>query len=93
MTHRTVGSSNASATTTVPIVPSAGNAAALQRARVAVYLFGVVCSNTTAGTVLLIASRLAHVPTADSSHRPKLVKATITVSIQYCERTASCGLR
>jgi hypothetical protein len=29
------------------------------------------------------------VPTADSSHSPKLVKATITASIQYCERIAS----
>lgn len=31
----------------------------------------------------------AHVPTDDSSHRPKLVKATITASIQYWERIAS----
>jgi hypothetical protein len=30
-----------------------------------------------------------HVPTADKSHRPKLVNATITVSIQYWERIAS----
>jgi hypothetical protein len=33
-----------------------------------------------------------HVPTADSSHRPKLVNATITVSIQYWERIASWPL-
>jgi hypothetical protein len=35
----------------------------------------------------------AQVPTADSSHSPKLVKATITASIQYWLRTASCGSR
>jgi hypothetical protein len=35
----------------------------------------------------------AHVPTAESNHRPKLVNATITASIQYWERTASRGLR
>ena len=33
----------------------------------------------------------AQVPTADNSHKPKLVKATITASIQYCERIASCA--
>ena len=32
-----------------------------------------------------------HVPTADSSHSPKLVNATITASIQYWLRTASSG--
>ncbi len=31
----------------------------------------------------------AHVPTEDSSHRPKLVNATITASIQYWLRIAS----
>src|SRR5215212_8760293 len=31
----------------------------------------------------------AHALTADSSHRPRHVKPTITVSIQYCERTAA----
>ena len=49
-------------------------------------------ANTTARTYTRVARR-AQVPTAESSHRPKLVKATITVSIQYCERTASCALR
>jgi len=34
-----------------------------------------------------------HVPTADSNHSPKLVNATITASIQYCERIASSPLR
>lgn len=29
-----------------------------------------------------------HVPTAESNHSPKLVNATITASIQYCERIA-----
>jgi hypothetical protein len=35
------------------------------------------------------AGRSAHVPTAESSQSPKLVNATITASIQYCERVAS----
>jgi hypothetical protein len=41
------------------------------------------------GLSLLEAER-CHVFTAESSHSPRLVKATITTSIQYCERTASC---
>ncbi len=41
----------------------------------------------------LRADALLQVPTAESSHSPKLVNATITVSIQYWERTASCALR
>lgn len=32
-----------------------------------------------------------YVPTLESSQSPRLVKHTITVSIQYWERTASCG--
>jgi hypothetical protein len=36
---------------------------------------------------------VAHVPTAESSHSPKLVKATITASIQYWLRTASWASR
>ena len=37
--------------------------------------------------------RPPHVPTAESNQSPKQVNATITVSIQYCERTASRLLR
>ncbi len=37
--------------------------------------------------------RAGHVETADSSHRPRQVKPTITTSIQYCERTASRASR
>jgi hypothetical protein len=36
--------------------------------------------------------RESHVPTAESNHRPKLVNATMTANIQYCERTASSTL-
>lgn len=39
------------------------------------------------------ASSRAYVLTAESSHRPRLVNATITTSIQYWERTASRGPR
>ena len=39
------------------------------------------------------AARAARHSAADSSHRPRLVNATITVSIQYCERIASRGRR
>ena len=39
----------------------------------------------------LAAPREPQVPTAESSHRPKLVNATITASIQYWLRTASSG--
>ena len=33
-----------------------------------------------------------YVRTADSNHSPRLVKPTMTTSIQYCERMASRGL-
>ena len=37
----------------------------------------------------LLWSRVRYVLTAESSHRPRLVKPTMTTSIQYCERAAS----
>ena len=40
-----------------------------------------------------ILERGRHWFTADSSQRPRLVKPTITHSIQYCERVASSTLR
>ena len=39
------------------------------------------------------AKRACHVPTAESSHSPKLVNATITTSIQYWERIACWASR
>jgi hypothetical protein len=86
-----MGSNRASVSTAIEVAVRLSRANASRRRRHRMCPFASRRSNTTALTLLLDSSTptQAQVPTADSNHRPKLVKATITVSIQYWERTAS----
>jgi len=81
------GSSRAQPATARPL--SLGYAESLRRIRRGAVLQAAHRPQTRSGLFCRGAHRSAGHSAADSSHRPRLVNATITASIQYCERTAS----